>query len=475
MWWRRVARVKRYLWLILSVVWLTGGAGRDLARPVGATSPAPHAALLVLTHDSPVNGAIWNQTETLILTWDTAAHVWDAESGSRLLDMRHQGQPRILGAAWNRSETRILTWANDGTARLWDAVTGSQVLLLAHTISSEVKGAMWTSDESRILTWGNDNTARLWDSQTGAELTRYSHYGPVNGALWSAAQTHLLTWSADGYAMLWQDNALVQQFQHDFGVIGAAWSSDGMRLLTWGNDGRAKVWEVATGNLLQSLIHPAIWGAQWTTGGVLTWGLDGTARHWDNTGGLVQQVAVDSLLWGITPDASGVWLRSSNGTVSYWQGDSITQTLPNAERVRTVERYQDSLLVAAGVGVTLWDIPSSTPLAQYDHADTIRGAIWNQDGSRILSWSSDRTARVWLVLGPDDCWISAPANANQRAAPSTTAEQRGTLAANSGRLGIGRALDATGYTWWQLDNGNWIREDVVEAAEACSELPLAEN
>lgn len=473
MWWRRGVRVRRYLWLILSVVLAAGGAGRDLARPLGATSPTPHAALFILNHESPVNGATWNRAETLILTWDSAAHIWDAESGTRLLDMRHQGLPRILGAAWNDNETRVLTWANDGTARLWDATNGAQLLLLGHVISSEVRGASWSHHESRILTWGADSTARLWDSQNGVELSRYSHMAPVNGAIWSHDETRLLTWSDDGYATLWQDQTPSRQFRHDYGVTGASWSTDESYLLTWGNDGQAKVWDSVTGVLNASLVHAGILGATWQGESILTWGLDGTARQWDKTGQLLGRVMVEGVVWGITPSAAGLWLRTSQGMVYLWGDSGLSLHLSNAQRVRTALPHQAMLLVAAGNGITLWDIPTQSILSQFDHADTIRGASWNQDGTRILSWSADRTARVWTVIQATDCWIMAPANANQRAAPDTSAEFRGTLAANTGRLAIGRTLDSGSLTWWQLDNGNWIREDVVTATGACDGLPLS--
>ena len=49
----------------------------------------------------------------------------------------------------------------------------------------------------------------------------------------------------------------------------------------------------------------------------------------------------------------------------------------------------------------VWDAASGDPLLTLRHEGSVNGAQWNGDGSRILSWSSDGTARVWDAASGD--------------------------------------------------------------------------
>jgi WD40 repeat protein len=46
----------------------------------------------------------------------------------------------------------------------------------------------------------------------------------------------------------------------------------------------------------------------------------------------------------------------------------------------------------------LWDAASGEPLASLEgHTDWVFSAAFNHDGSRIVTASSDRTAKVWAI------------------------------------------------------------------------------
>jgi hypothetical protein len=53
--------------------------------------------------------------------------------------------------------------------------------------------------------------------------------------------------------------------------------------------------------------------------------------------------------------------------------------------------------------VRLWDAATGAPRgAPMKHDDTVLGAVFDKAEARILSWSSDKTVRLWdvLRLGP---------------------------------------------------------------------------
>ena len=43
----------------------------------------------------------------------------------------------------------------------------------------------------------------------------------------------------------------------------------------------------------------------------------------------------------------------------------------------------------------LWDAASGKQSGSALHASAVRGAVFSGDGSRILTWSEDMTARLW--------------------------------------------------------------------------------
>lgn len=62
---------------------------------------------------------------------------------------------------------------------------------------------------------------------------------------------------------------------------------------------------------------------------------------------------------------------------------------------------------------------------------------------------------------------------NLRSGPGTNFNAVGTLAAGSSVTAVGQATGADGFVWFNLDNGNWVRSDVVTAEGDCSNLPAA--
>ena len=65
--------------------------------------------------------------------------------------------------------TRIVTGSCDRTAKVWDARTGTALLeLKGHT--GAVKSVAFSPDGTRIVTGSEDQTAKVWDARTGTAL-----------------------------------------------------------------------------------------------------------------------------------------------------------------------------------------------------------------------------------------------------------------------------------------------------------------
>jgi hypothetical protein len=118
-----------------------------------------------------VHSAAFSPDGSRIVTgsWDRTARVWDARTGSLLLELKGHTSG-VHSAAFSPDGSRIVTGSWDRTARVWDARTGSPLLeLKGHTILA--MSVAFSLDGSRIVTHTNvDVLPTVWDAQTGEEL-----------------------------------------------------------------------------------------------------------------------------------------------------------------------------------------------------------------------------------------------------------------------------------------------------------------
>jgi hypothetical protein len=75
----------------------------------------------------------------------------------------------VGSASFSPDGARIVTGSDDATAKVWDARTGTALLdLRGHT--GGVMSATFGPDGARIVTGSWDKTAKVWDARTGQEL-----------------------------------------------------------------------------------------------------------------------------------------------------------------------------------------------------------------------------------------------------------------------------------------------------------------
>ena len=82
--------------------------------------------------------------------------------------------------------------------------------------------------------------------------------------------------------------------------------------------------------------------------------------------------------------------------------------------------------------------------------------------------------RVPVVVEGGVCAILASAGGvNQRSGPGTAFEIAGVLEDGATSPVVAQAVGADNLTWWQVEGGGWVREDVVTEQGACGGLPVA--
>lgn len=68
--------------------------------------------------------------------------------------------------------------------------------------------------------------------------------------------------------------------------------------------------------------------------------------------------------------------------------------------------------------------------------------------------------------------LAAGGGVNQRSGPGTAFEIAGVLDDGASSPAVAQSMSADGLTWWQLEGGGWVREDVVTEQGACAGLPV---
>ena len=360
-----------------------------------------------------------------ILSWssdctDYTLRIWDGNSGAPIAELSGHTRPvvgiRIL------SDDRIISWAEDNSLRLWNGRNGSCIgIMEGHTDC--VVGAQVLSS-GRILSWSKDCTIRLWKNAFGASLdSHYETTGDVEGAqilqsgrvltthgdhilrIWDRdsgacvavldghtdrvcgaqvlADSRILSWSWDDTLRLWDSvsGVPISVLEGHIGEIGGAQELSDRRILLWGGrpstrNHTIRLWDGRNGSLLAVLEGHAesINGVSVLSDGrILSWSHDGTLRLWDGNG-----ISV-AVLKGHTNTVAGAQVTSDGRILSWGGDDSPTEWEP----------YLSDLTIR------LWDGRNGSALAVLEgHSKLINGASVLSDG-RILSWSDDRTLRLW--------------------------------------------------------------------------------
>jgi WD40 repeat protein/serine/threonine protein kinase len=138
-----------------------------------------------------------------------AGRIYDATSGQRIGELRHDGD-WVMTVAISPDGKTVVSGGGDGKARLWEAATSKPLgELLQHRAS--ICAVAFSPDGRFLATASWDGTARLWETATGKPLgSPLQHQGWVVALAFSPDSRSLVTASRDGTARLWEVPGLYQ-------------------------------------------------------------------------------------------------------------------------------------------------------------------------------------------------------------------------------------------------------------------------
>ena len=394
---------------------------------------------LALVHDGAVYSAAFSPDGQRIVTAssDKTARVWDAASGKPIGEPLTGHEGMVRSAAFSPDGKRIVTASDDKTARVWDAESLKPIGQPLKGHEYRVRSAAFSPDGKRIVTASWDKTARVWDAASGKPIGE-----PLKGHkqwLWSAAVCsaafspdgqRIVTASSDKTARVWDAESgkpIGRLKGHEGAVHSAAFSPDGQRIVTASRDETARVWDAASGKPIGEPLkghQDSVLTAAFDPDGqrIVTASWDGTARVWDAASGKPIGEPLkghDGSVYSALKDHdSAVYsdLMAHEGAVYSAPGHEgvvYSALTESAVDSAILERAAHRAAVAALLARAVHSAAVAHKGAVYsalkdhegavsalkDHDDAVYGAAFSPDGTRIVTASSDKTARVWDAAG----------------------------------------------------------------------------
>lgn len=369
---------------------------------------------------------------------------------------------RIGAAQFTGGDGRVAVWDAADTIALYARADGMREA--TYNLAAPMDGLAWGL-AGRVAVWAGDQWWIFTDWGATQQLNGIAP-SPINGALWGDDGRWLLTYHPDGRLIVWdtQEGSILHQTQWRYGIDVATLDADSRRVLLGSWAGAATVYDLMAQAFVADYDHQtrALVSGVFAASGVMTWGWDGSVR-WPGPSS-AQVLDLGAPIWDVTVATNQVFVRLSDGRVAvidgvgrslagYWAHDAVVTAL--------VVRSNRALTTSAdGLG-RLWDLDTGHEILRFAHPGSVWGGAWSVDGAAVLTWDADGAIWVFPVLQDAECYITAPNNVNTRDLPSTSGAFMGTLAANTGRFAVDQTRADDGYTWYQLDNGAWVRGDVV--------------
>ncbi|MCX6878942.1 MAG: protein kinase [Verrucomicrobia bacterium] len=401
-------------------------------------------------HRAAVHCARFSPDGARIVTTSTdgTALLWNATTG-RALAVFSGHNDYVRTADFTADGSRVVTASGDGTARLWDAAkVRSPVALVGEKL--DLSMMRFSPDLSRLVTESRDHSVRLWDVATGKCLAiLLEQDGPRLDVKFSPDGSRIAAAAQNTNARVWDaaTGKRVTDLPADLGRARAVnFSPNGALLVTASEDAKARIWNVATGKCLVTLeghereIESAEFNHDATR--VVTVSRDNTARVWNAVTGICITIlapqgatvgsaefspngtrivtsggfSLASYLASSLPRPTQIWSASTGKCIDTLTGDGVVTTSasfsPNgasivamssdSARVYNARTHGDETESEYGMSPEILEMKRMTdrlfdsrPNRKLKGHNMISSVTWSPDSTRIVTASSDKTARVW--------------------------------------------------------------------------------
>uniref|UniRef100_A0A8D0C5G4 Apoptotic protease-activating factor 1 n=1 Tax=Salvator merianae TaxID=96440 RepID=A0A8D0C5G4_SALMN len=283
----------------------------------------------------------------------------------------------VYHACFSQDRKRIASCGADKTLQVFKTESGEKLLeVKAH--DDEVLCCTFSSDGEFVATCSVDKKVKVWSSRTGRLLCVFEeHTEQVNCCQFNNMNYHqlqLATCSNDTCIKLWDlkkrccRNTL---FGHAGSVTHCRFSPDDKYVASCSADGTLKLWYVQSANEMKT-VH-----------------IGDDFRKGDEYHDM--EVLVKCCSW--SSNSAIVMVAAKNNNFK-----KIPVSHHSTDTIQYCDFCPNSQLVAVALphySVEIWNIESSSKIADCRHMSGIHSVTFSSDGSLFLTSSNDQTIRVW--------------------------------------------------------------------------------
>ena len=238
-------------------------------------------------------------------------------------------------------------------------------------------GVAISLDGMQLATTDLDGKVKIRDTATGQEqLVLSGHHGNVIDLAFNQEGTRLVTTSTDMTAIIWDvatGEALVTLRGHNGVLISPAFSPDGTLVATTSRDGTARVWDASSGEEILNLQHTGPTSSP-------AFSPDGTmlaiAEHDEFSEHSIYEVRI----WDVSQGKEVLRLRGHNHSVN---------------EVDFGQNGTRLLTVSSDGTAKVWDAGTGEEILSLLHDGWVLSGDLSSDGSLIATGGADGTVRIW--------------------------------------------------------------------------------
>jgi len=381
--------------------------GRELtAITVPAAAPLPATAIAF----SP------DGSHLVTASFEGDTRVWDTGTGHEVARLRGHTAP-VTAMAYSPDGEQLATGAANGAIRLWDGHTlESAREFVAH--DNAVMSLAFRPGNAELASGAHDGTVRIWPRTGRQRLADISGPAGITAAAFNHDGSLLaIAPQGGGTVELWDPRTVERRFVLDAAgavVTRIAFAPEGRRVAAMLEAGAGsedvRVWSVQDGGLVAAIgphDRGVVCAAFGPDGGrLLTTARTGVVHLWDVAAGreLLEITRMDALEKrddvGAVFALNGTRIVSTSGEIFDATKGSVVGKLAARGNVTMMATSHDGRLVAGGLGsgaVYLHDTlaPGGPVRRLTGHSRSVRAAVFNTDGSRLVTASDDGSARLW--------------------------------------------------------------------------------